>query len=87
VARYYVQQSQDAPGWRTVATTPSRQGALSLSRTVQTAVNEAQGPNKRYVRAMSRSALMREGGADACTSAELDLEGLELGRAMLQMRS
>jgi len=35
---------------------------------------------------MSRSALLREGGEDACTYAEVDLGGLELKRATLRMR-
>lgn len=84
--RYYVQQSRDAPGWKTVATAPSRLSALSLSGSLQKTVNDEQGPNKRYVRAMSRSALLREGGEDACTYAEVDLGGLELKRATLRMR-
>ena len=85
--RYYVQQSDGAPSWKTVATAPSRQGAQSLSRGLQKAANDHDhGPSKRYVRAMSRSALLREGGVDACISAEDDLEGLELEQATLRMR-
>lgn len=77
--RYYVQQSDGAPSWKTVATAPSRHGAQSLSRSLQKAGNaHNHGPSKRYVRAMSRSALLREGGVDACICAEDDLEGLEL---------
>ena len=74
--RYYVQQSDGAPGWKTVATAPSRHGAQSLSRSLQKAGNaHNHGPSKRYVRAMSRSALLREGGVDACIW-EDDLKGL-----------
>lgn len=77
--RYYVQQSDGAPSWKTVATAPSRHGAQSQSRSLQQAGNaHNHGPSKRYVRAMSRSALLREGGVDACICAEDDLEGLEL---------
>jgi hypothetical protein len=87
VSRYYVQQSDGAPSWKTVATAPSRLGAQSLSRTLQKAANEHdRGPSKHHVRAMSRSALMREGGMDACIGAEDDLEGLELEQATLRMR-
>jgi hypothetical protein len=88
VPRYYVQQSDGAPSWKTVATAPSRQGAQSLSRGLQKAGNgHDHGPSKRYVRAMSRDALVREGGVDSCICAEDDLEGLELERAVLRMRS
>ena len=87
VPRYYVQQSDGAPSWKTVATAPSRQGAQSLSRSLRKAGDgHDHGPSKRYVRAMSRSALLREGGVDACICAEDDLEGLELERATLRMR-
>lgn len=86
--RYYVQQSDGAPGWKTVAITPSRQGAQSLSRSLQEAGNDhPHGPGKRSTRAMSRSELLREGGVAACGCAEDDLEGLELERATLRMRS
>ena len=86
--KYYVQQSDGAPSWKTVATVPSRQDAQSLSRSLQKAGNgHNHAPSKRYVRAMSRSALLREGGVDACICAEDDLEGLELERATLRMRS
>ena len=86
--RYYVQQSDGAPNWKTVATAPSRQGAQSLSRGLQEAGSgHNHGLSKRYVRAMSRNALLREGGVDACIRAEDDLEGLELERATLRMRS
>ena len=75
--RYYVQQSDGAASWM-VATAPSRQGAQSQSRSLQKAGNaHNNGPSKRYVRAMSRSALLREGGVDACIW-EDDPEGLEL---------
>ena len=84
--RYYVQQSDGAPGWKTVATAPSRRGAQSLSRTLQEAAND-HGPSTRYLRAMSRNALLREGGVDAYNSAEDDLEGLELEHATLRMRA
>jgi hypothetical protein len=78
VPRHYVQQSDGAPGWM-VATAPSRHGAQSHSRSLQKAGHaHNHGPGKRYVRAMSRSALLREGGVDACICAEDDLEGLEL---------
>jgi hypothetical protein len=80
VSRYYVQQSDESVGWKTVATTESREGAESLSSGLRTA------SNKRDVRAMSRSALVREGGVNACTSAEDDLEGLELEQVTLRMR-
>jgi hypothetical protein len=36
---------------------------------------------------MSRGALLREGGVDACICAEDDLEGLELEQATLRMRN
>jgi len=86
--RCYVQQSDGAPSWKTVATAPSQQSAQSLSRRLQKAGNgHDHGSSKRYFRAMSRSALLREGGVDACICAEDDLEGLELGRATLRMRS
>ena len=86
--RYYVQQSDGASSWKTVATAPSRQGAQSLSRNLQKARNgHDHAPSKRYVRAMSRNALLREGGVDACICAEDDLEGLELERVTLRMRS
>ena len=76
--RYYVQQSDGAASWM-VATAPSRHGAQSQSRSLQKAGNaHNHGPSKRYVRAMSRSALLREGGVDACICAEDDPEGLEL---------
>lgn len=85
--RYYVQQSDGAPGWKTVATAPSRQCAQSLSRSLQKAGNgDNHGPSKRNARAMSRSALLREGGVDVCICAEDELEGLELERATLRMR-
>ena len=85
---YYVQQSDGAPSWKTVATAPSRQGAQSLFRSLRKAGNgHNRGPSKRYVRAMSGSALLREGGMDACSCAEDDLEGLELERATLRLRS
>jgi hypothetical protein len=87
VPRYYVQQSDGAPSWKTVATARSREGAQSLSRSLQKSGNcHDHGPRKRYVRAMSRRALLREGGVDACICAEDDLEGLELERATLRMR-
>ncbi len=86
--RYYVQQSDGAPSWKTVATAASRQGAQSLSRSLQKAWNgDDHGQSKRYVRAMSRSALLREGGVHACIRAEDDLEGLELEQATLRMRN
>ena len=76
--RYYVQQSDGAASWM-VATAPSRQGAQSQSRSLQKAGNaHDHGPSKRSLRAMSRSALLREGGVDACICAEDDLGGLEL---------
>jgi hypothetical protein len=83
-----MQQSDGASSWKTVATAPSRQGAQSFSRRLQKA---ADGDNhrlsERHIRAMSRSALLREGGVDACVWAEDDLEGLELQRVTLRMRS
>ena len=86
--RCFVQQSDGAPSWKTVATAPSQQSAQSLSRRLQKAGNgHDHGPSKRYFRAMSRRALLREGGLDACIRAEDDLEGLELERATLRMRS
>ena len=86
--RCYVQQSDGAPSWKTVATAPSRQSAQSLSRSLQKAGNDQNcGPSKRHFRAMSRRALLREGGVDACIRAEDDLEGLELERVTLRMRS
>ena len=86
--RYYVQQSDGAPSWKTVATAPSRHGAQSQSGCLQKVGNaHNHGPSKRYVRAMSRSALLREGGVDACICAEDDLEALELKRATLRIRS
>lgn len=86
--RYYVQQSDGAPGWKTVATSPSRQGAQSLSNDLQKAGNaDDRGLPERHARAMSWSALLREGGLDACGRAEDDLEGLELERASLRMHS
>jgi hypothetical protein len=88
VPRYYVQQSDGAPSWKTVATAPSRQGAQSLSRNLPKAGNgHNHSSSKRYVRAMSRSALLREGGVDACICAEDDLEGLELERVTMRKRS
>jgi hypothetical protein len=36
---------------------------------------------------MSRSALLREGGVDACICAEDDLEGLELEQVARRMRN
>jgi hypothetical protein len=36
---------------------------------------------------MSRNALLCEGGVDACICAEDELEGFELERATLRMRS
>ena len=75
--RYYVQQSDGAASWKTVATAPSRHGAQSQFRSLQKAGNaHNHGPSKRYVRAMSRSALLREGGVDACICAETTLKGL-----------
>lgn len=87
--RYYVQQSDGAPGWKTVATASSRRGAQSLSHGLQEAGNDHSDgrPSKRSIRDMSRSELVREGGVDACGRAEDDLEGLELERASLRMRS
>ena len=88
VPRCYVQQSDGAPSWKTVATTPSRQSAQSLSRSLQKAGNgHNHDPRRRYFRAISRSALLREGGVDACICAEDDLEGLELEQATLRIRS
>jgi hypothetical protein len=88
VPRYYVQQSDGAPGWKTVATSPSRQGAQSLTNDLQKAEKaHHSGSTERYARAMSWSALLREGGLDACGRAEDDLQGLELERALLRMRS
>jgi hypothetical protein len=88
VPRCYVQQSDGAPSWKTVATAPSRRDAHSLSRSLQKAENgRNDGPSKLYFRAMSPSALLREGGVDACICAEDDLEGLELERATERMRS
>jgi hypothetical protein len=87
VPRYYVQQSDGAPSWKTVATAPSRDGAQSLSRGLQQAANDHdRGSSKHYVRTMSRRALLREGGVNACLDAEDDLEGLELEQATLRMR-
>ena len=75
--RHYVQQSDGAPSWKTLATAPSRQGAQSQSRSLQKAgYGHTRGPGKRYVRAMSRSALLCEGGVDACICAETTLKGL-----------
>ena len=73
--RYYVQQSDGAASWM-MATAPSRHGAQSQSRSLQK-VGNSHGRGKRYVRAMSRSALLREGGVDACIWDD-DPEGLEL---------
>lgn len=76
--RYYVQPSDGAPSWKMLATAPSRHGAQSQSRHLQKAGNaHNHGPSKRYVRAMSRSVLLREGGVDVCICAEDDPEGLE----------
>ena len=87
MSRYYVQQSDGAPSWKTVATAPSLQGAQSLTRDLQKAGDDHRhGAGKRYVRAMSRRALLREGGVHACIRAEDDLEGLELEQATLRMR-
>jgi hypothetical protein len=88
VPRCYVQQSDGAPSWKTVATAPSRQDAEFLSRSLQKAENgRNHGPSKVYFRAMSRRALLHEGGVDACSCAEDDLEGLELERATRRLRS
>jgi len=71
-----------------VATSPSRQGAESLSRRLRTAEDgDNHGLSKRHIRAMSRNALLREGGVDACICAEDDLDGLGLQRVALRMRS
>ena len=84
----YVQQPDGAPGWKTVASSPSRQGAQSRSNYLREARKaHNRGLTERHARALSRSALLREGGLDACGRAEDDLEGLELERATLRMRS